>query len=99
MLVGECHQCGLCCCMEEGGRTVRCANLVVERGSVGVPGATRCSAYAERYNGMPIPLVDVSTGFLSRWSQCGKDSPEEVQVILARGIGRGCSLAVREVSW
>lgn len=84
-LVGECNRCGQCCTY----RNLRCANLVVA-GKLGEPEATRCAAYAWRFEGMPIYGVD-ALGSVEGISRCRKDSENETRVV-RQWIGRGCSL-------
>lgn len=55
--------------------------------------ATRCGLYPIRYNGMPIVLRDESRRLVAE-KFCGKDSPEETQAIIEKGIGKGCSMEV-----
>ncbi len=90
-LVGECNRCGICCVNQEGTDRFICENL--EMTNLGQPNGTRCTVYDKRYNGMPI-LMYADDG---RWvrSLCMKDSAEESQIILDKGIGKGCSLTVQ----
>jgi hypothetical protein len=87
-LVGECHRCGLCCA---DGWT-RCEHLLGVR-PIGTPQATVCAVYAGRHDGLPIRMVG-SSGAVARAGLCAKDSPAEAFCILARGVGRGCSLVL-----
>lgn len=86
-LVGVCNQCGLCCTKGDA----RCANLVTV-GRVGEPGATRCGAYAWRFEGMPVYAIDAQ-GVVVHQGRCRKDSAGETAAI-APWIGKGCSLQV-----
>ena len=54
-LDGECNRCGICCVERETG--ARCENLEIN-GAVGAPMTTRCKVYGERYNGMPVRMID-----------------------------------------
>ena len=59
MLTGECNLCGACCFTKYGAV---CENLEILTRQ-GLPNATGCRVYAERYNGMANPveaLVDSS---------------------------------------
>ena len=82
-LTGDCNRCGLCCTVGNG----QCVHLEVT-GKLGEPGATRCLAYANRYDGMPI-FGRTPNGLVRGW--CRKDSPAETAVIV-QWIGKGCSL-------
>lgn len=95
-LTGTCNRCGLCCQYEApGGRgLVRCGYLIATGALalVGHAAATECSVYPVRFDGMPVPMRFVRDGTLYGWRRCAKDSPQEDEVIAARGLGRGCSL-------
>lgn len=86
-LVGECNRCGLCC--YDGD--LRCNYLAVKM--LGMPGGTTCTVYANRYPGMPIMLVD-GTGKVAALAQCAHGTPTDDMEIMAKGIGKGCSLKV-----
>lgn len=88
-LTGACNRCGSCC----AGPGWRCEHLVTHR-PVGLPYATACAVYRQRYNGMPTRLLHGTTGALLAPSVCLKDSQAETAAILALGMGRGCSLTV-----
>lgn len=60
---------------------------------LGAPEASRCAVYEQRVDGMAITLMD-GGGVCRMVGVCGKDSAIEGERILARGIGRGCSLTV-----
>ena len=89
MLEGKCNQCGLCCYDNE----LRCIYLVI-KGKIGTPGATECSQYKSRFNEMPIFLVDRQQKLVAPASCAMGNQIEELE-ILAKGIGRGCSLTFR----
>lgn len=91
-LVGACNQCALCCMIGK----LRCGHLILRR-RPGSPMASRCAIYATRYDGMPIVLYD-EKGRLRGHGVCAKDSPEDTANIIARGIGKGCSLQLVEVT-
>ena len=84
-LEGQCNHCGLCC-MVTGlrGEQLRCGNLSSDN---------KCKVYETRYNEMPILLIGPG-GVLAGVSTCAKDTEEETQLIIHKGIGRGCSLEV-----
>ena len=88
MLAGECNLCGACCFSKYGAV---CENLeIVTR--PGLPNATRCKVYSERYDGMPIRMI-AKGGRMLRGYNCAKNSPDEVEVIVEMGIKKGvCSL-------
>lgn len=88
-LEGECNRCGLCC-IQNG---LRCIHLAVDS-TPGTASATRCTAYARRYDGMPIAGVD-KDGHVRTIGICRKNSVEETQII-AQFIGKGCSLTRKE---
>src|SRR5882672_9573180 len=90
-LVGTCNKCGRCCEVEIDGRRFYCDNLIISN-IVGLPYATSCRVYKTRRDGMPISLTDRSGSRLSIHGKCASNSPQETTDILARGIGRGCSL-------
>ena len=88
MLTGECNQCGACCFTKSGAV---CENLEILTRE-GLPNATRCRVYAERYDGLPIRMI-TKDGRSLRGYYCAKNSPAEVQVIIEMGIKKGvCSL-------
>src|SRR5262245_49248096 len=89
LVVGECNLCGLCCFNPATG--TRCSQLEVT-GKPGEPYATRCLVYDQRYDGMPILMVDRDGKPTSENRVCTKDSIEEDLSIIASGIGRGCTL-------
>lgn len=96
---GACNRCGSCCQYPapDGTGLVRCGYLEVHRGTrVGQPEATTCRMYADRYDGMPIPMVYVIGGQDHGWRRCVKDSAAEDWVIEHRGLGHGCSLTLRD---
>lgn len=86
-LVGECNRCGLCCMDGD----LRCNYLRVAM--LGTPGGTTCAVHANRYPGMPIMLVD-GAGKVAALAQCAHGTPQDDIEIMAKGIGRGCSLRV-----
>ena len=87
-LTGECNLCGACCFTKYGAV---CENLEIST-RVGLPNATRCRVYAERYNGMPIRMIAKDGRMLSGY-YCAKNSLAEVEVIVEMGIKTGvCSL-------
>ena len=89
-LTGECNQCGACCFSKYGAV---CENLEILTRQ-GLPNATRCRVYAERYDGMPIRMIAKDGRMLSGY-YCAKNSPAEVQTIIEMGIKKGvCSLSL-----
>ena len=94
-LVGACNRCGLFCTGDREGRRIVCEHLA-SLGPLGRPDASRCLLYGARWDGMPIRMMDEATGAFAVWATCAKDSEIETRVILERGIGQGCSLAVEE---
>ena len=97
-LLGTCNQCGLCCTAEVNGQLVVCQHLkaVIAGGRVkplGTPEASRCGVYERRVDGMRIAMVN-GRGEAVIEATCCKDSWSEDQVILERGLGRGCSLTL-----
>ena len=93
-LDGVCNRCGLCCVDREAG--ARCEHLEIND-SVGAPMATRCKVYGERYNGMPITMIDAH-GEVVGETKCFKDTVDEAISIIKAGIGRGCSLMISGLS-
>ena len=91
-LEGICNRCGLCCVDRETG--ARCENLEIT-GEIGAPMTTRCKVYGERYNGMPVRMIDPA-GSVAGYTRCFKDSADEAVTIIKVGIGRGCSLVVNK---
>ncbi len=88
MLTGECNLCGACCFSKSGAV---CENLEILTRE-GLPNATRCRVYTERYDGLPIRMI-TKDGKLLRGYYCAKDSPAEASVIIEMGIRKGvCSL-------
>lgn len=69
MLFGSCSRCGSCCLVGE----YRCDNL---EGQIG--GATSCRVYEERFNGMPITLINAEG--LRRRGACAKGKSEEPRI-------------------
>lgn len=90
-LIGECNRCGLCCVTAQG---YRCQHLLT-MGEMGTAGATACSVFHERVQGMPIVLWSPD-GQTYQLGSCEKESEAGNRNILARGIGRGCSLTIKE---
>jgi hypothetical protein len=88
LLTGECNLCGACCFSKYGAA---CENLeIITR--PGLPNATRCRVYAERYDGLPIRMIAKDGRMLSGY-YCAKNSPAEVKTIIEMGINKGvCSL-------
>lgn len=84
-LEGECNLCGSCCVNGDW----RCLNLKV-RGRIGEPFATVCSKYNQRYDGMPIVMMNSKGKTVE--GICHKDSKAETRLIVRFGFGRGCSL-------
>jgi hypothetical protein len=88
-LIGECNLCGACCFSKYGAV---CENLEILTRQ-GLPNATRCRVYAERYNGMPIRMIAKDGRTLSGY-YCAKNSPAEMKTIIEMGIKKGvCSLS------
>lgn len=73
----------------------RCINLILE-GKPGEPGASRCGRYLNRYDGLPIVMVNSEGGILEGSHVCCHGAPEEDQIIIERGFGRGCSLEIAD---
>jgi hypothetical protein len=98
ILSGDCNRCGLCCTTEVNGHVFVCQYLRAEIDAayktkpLGTPGASRCGAYENRRDGMPITLRNFAGDTIH--AQCGKNSWAETKTILERGIGRGCSMTV-----
>ncbi len=88
-LVGDCNRCGLCC-LPFG---YRCINLIISK-PLGEPQATKCAVYSHRWDGMPIMLLDTEGNIVGH-SKCHKGCPMEIEAILEKGIGRGCSMEVQ----
>ena len=87
-LTGDCNLCGACCFTKYGAV---CENLEILTRQ-GLPNATRCRVYFERYNGMPIRMIAKDGRILSGY-YCAKNSPAEVKTIIDLGIKKGvCSL-------
>ena len=98
LLQGECNRCGLCCSgTVPDGRSYVCANLEVV-GPLGTPFATRCKVYAERVDGMLIVGVEPVTGAIVGTGFCYLNSRQEDLAIINKGIGRGCSLTLKEAT-
>lgn len=92
-LKGSCNRCGLCCTADVEGVPVVCDHLrMFSFSSLGKPEATQCRAYERRVDNMPITMRSFD-GTVLVHAVCRK-GPGEVPVILARGIGKGCSLEV-----
>ena len=88
MLAGECNQCGACCFTKSGAV---CENLEILT-LPGLPNATRCRIYSERYDGLPIRMIAKDGRMLSGY-YCAKNTPAEVKVIIEMGIKKKvCSL-------
>jgi len=87
-LTGECNLCGACCFTKYGAV---CENLDVLTRQ-GLPNATSCRVYAERYDGMPVRMIAKDGRMLSGY-YCAKNSPAEAKTIIEMGINKGvCSL-------
>lgn len=86
-LEGTCNRCGLCCF----DRDLRCNYLEVTALGPGVAMGTRCRVHAARWPGMPIMLVDAQ-GSVKAIGQCAHGTPQDEVEIIAKGIGKGCSL-------
>ena len=67
-------------------------------GPLGTPYATRCKVYTERYDEMPIVGVDPVTGAIVGTGFCYLNSELEDFAIISKGIGRGCSLILKEAT-
>ena len=95
-LTGACNQCGACCrSIAPGGVALTCEHLEV-LDAIGTPAATRCRAYARRYDGMPVHLYD-TTGCVVVGTTCAKGSVAELVQTISR-IGQGCSYTVEVVA-
>lgn len=94
-LRGECNRCGLCCVLDMPAGRVVCEHLRAEMPvtSLGIPGASRCAVYERRINAMAIRMLD-GHGNVAQMSRCYQNAWQEDHAILARGIGRGCSLTL-----
>lgn len=92
-LEGDCNRCGQCCTIERGAARYACEHLIWD--FTEGPGATHCAVYDRRVDGMPITLYNMNDRSDGMTSTCGKNSAGETWAILARGIGRQCSLQVR----
>jgi hypothetical protein len=90
-LVGTCNRCGLCCMMGE----FRCINLMIE-GKPGEPRASRCGRYLDRYDGLPILMVNSEGEILPGIHVCSYGSEDETLGIIERGLGKGCSLEIAD---
>jgi len=91
-LTGECNRCGACCFSASGAV---CENLEVSTHE-GLPNATKCRVYAERYDGLPIRMI-AKDGRVLNGYYCAKNSPAEMKSIIATGIKKGvCSLSVTD---
>jgi len=91
-LEGQCNRCGLCCTVEVGGgKTLYCHNLQ-KNTYIGLPGASTCRMYGQRYPGMPIMLNDKDDNFYAMGA-CMHGTSIEPEII-APWIGRGCSLRI-----
>ena len=88
-LVGDCNRCGLCCL----AGAFQCINLIVT-GNPGEPKGTECGVYANRYDGMPILMIDSKGRIATGDYRCRQNSDVETREIIKRGIGYGCSLTV-----
>jgi hypothetical protein len=87
-LTGECNLCGACCFSASGAV---CENLEILTRQ-GLPRATKCRVYAERYDGLPIRMI-AKDGRILRGYYCAKNSPAEAKSIIEMGIKKGvCSL-------
>jgi hypothetical protein len=88
-LEGTCNRCGLCCLDGD----LRCHYLEVSSLGVGVAMGTRCRVHASRFPGMPIIMIDVE-GKVAKLAACAHGTPQDDIEIMAKGIGKGCSLRV-----
>lgn len=97
--LGDCNRCGLCCTVQvKGYGTLVCEYLLAVRSGgqirpLGAPDASVCGVYGRRVDGMPIKMLD-GTGTPRMEGQCRKDHWLEDERIIARGIGKGCSLRI-----
>jgi hypothetical protein len=62
---------------------------------LGAPDASYCAVYERRVDGMPIRMLD-HTGTPRMVGQCRKHHWLEDERIIARGLGKGCSLRIAE---
>lgn len=93
-LEGTCNRCGLCCTVEKGGGvTLYCHNLQMNT-YLGLPGATTCRMYGNRYPGMPI-MLNAKDGQFVAMGACAHGSAMDAEVI-ASWIGKGCSLRIAD---
>jgi hypothetical protein len=92
-LKGECNLCGICCFSHDG--SLHCANLSVTL-FAGAPNGTQCMVYAQRYDGMPIKMIDrEGVEHHPGLHVCSKDSDMETRAIIEKGISKGlCSLEI-----
>lgn len=94
---GECNKCGHCCEVENENGRFRCTNLLT-MGIIGFPGATLCSRYGDRYDGMAIQLRSINMPGLSMDAVCHKNSQAEIDDIKMQ-IARGrCSLKIKGIA-
>lgn len=92
-LAGECNFCGACCLGKDGSR---CEHLKLFT-AVGMPNATMCGKYKERYNGMPITMLARDGSRIEGRYHCALNSLAETLTIIEMGIQRGvCSLRIEE---
>lgn len=92
-LRGNCNRCGSCCTADVDGVPVVCDNLhTFGFTKIGRPEATQCRVYERRYDNMPI-IMRSFDGTVLLHAVCRK-GPAETPIIVARGLGRGCSLTV-----
>src|SRR3990167_380910 len=92
-LTGTCSCCGLCCQVKYQGELLSCENLVETADGIGNPEGSYCAVWHSRTPDMPIRMLD-SQGSPKLKTICCKDSEQETQTILEKGIGRGCSLEI-----
>jgi len=62
---------------------------------LGSPDASACAVYERRVDGMEIKMLD-HTGTPRMIGQCRKNHWLEDERIIARGLGKGCSLRIAE---
>jgi hypothetical protein len=87
-VLGGCSQCGLCCLSK--GRRYQCEHLEVVT-EVGVLQGTRCRVYEERWQGMPIKMMDRESGRGAYMTVC--DITEQIPLEkLKRDMPAECAL-------
>lgn len=93
-LRGECNRCGLCCVQETPEGRVVCEHLrAVDLGALGTAGASTCTVYEQRVNGMAIRMLTTGRSEVAVMSRCYQNAWQEDYAIAQR-IGQGCSYTI-----